>query len=70
MIKHFGNESVEHVLALEAVAMSGYLRIHIQNAETIMAFEVGYMNVFSLTAISLNSLLTGNTRPYMTLFLP
>ena len=66
MIKHFGNESVEYVLAFEAVAMSGYPRIHIQNAETIMAFEAEYMTVFSLTAVTLSSLLTCGTRPYMT----
>ena len=57
-------------MALEAVAMSGYPRIHIQNAETIMAFEAGYMTVFSLTAISLNFLIDlSNSSIYDGIFL-
>jgi hypothetical protein len=69
MIKHSGIESVVHVMALEAVAMSGYPRIKIlQNAETIMAFEAEYMTVFSLTVDSLISLLISYSRPYMTVF--
>ncbi len=30
-----------------------------------IAFQAGYITVFSLTAVSLNSLLTCNTRPYI-----
>ena len=54
-------------MAPEAERMSGYPRIHRQNAETIMAFEVEYMTVSLLTTIDFEfSLLTPPTRPYMT----